>query len=80
MNKEKTYPQFEEGNDSVHVQAVCAPTANPSAAYSSSNEAAKRLLSDISEIEQSWDNPDTWISSENLWTEINQTFPWATIK
>ncbi len=80
MNKEKDYPQFEEESVTAGESAVCAPTATPSAAHSSSNEAAQRLLSDIEEVEHSWDDPDSWVSSENLWTEIKQAFPWATIK
>jgi predicted RNA-binding protein with PIN domain len=37
------------------------------------------LNREIDEIEAHWDDSSQWISSQQLWSEIKQLYPWANI-
>lgn len=38
------------------------------------------LKAELEEAENEMDDPDKWCSSEEVWADIRQTFPWANIR
>ena len=40
----------------------------------------EEVKADIAEAESEYNDPEKWITSEQLWAEIRQQFPWANIK
>ena len=39
----------------------------------------EELCKEIDEIEANWDDPNQWITSQQLWSEIKRLYPWANI-
>lgn len=39
----------------------------------------EELCKEIDEIEAHWDDPNQWVTSQQLWSEIKRLYPWANI-
>ena len=40
----------------------------------------EEVKAELREAEAAWNDPNEWNTSEEMWAEIKQTFPWANIK
>lgn len=93
MSEEKRYPIIEEEDGScltAHEPAVLqASKQDPVEEGIDYNygfhdfgypRTIEELKIEIDEAEAHRDDPDYWISSEQMWADIKQEFPWANIR
>ena len=94
MEEGKPYPKFEEEDGSCLTAsepavAVAEPShlinthspvyqeiRNPD---SHSPRTVEELIAEIDNAEQHWDDPDEWVTSEQVWKDVRELFPWANI-
>ncbi len=93
MNEDKRYPQIDEEDGScMTASEPSLAYASGSMAeeddidYNLGNHdfGLPRTLDDVKaelrEVDAAWDDDSQWCTSEEMWAEIKQTFPWANIR
>ena len=88
--KEKGHPLIEEGQDMAAEPAVALDYSFVDIADDTDYElrghdfglphTILELKAELEEAESEMDDPDKWCSSEQVWADIRQTFPWANIR
>ena len=73
---EKTAQNAEEPVVAVASAPMPQVQANPDFGIPGSED---ELSKEIDEIEAHWDDPSQWVTSQQLWEEIKQSYPWANI-
>lgn len=62
--------------------AIVSSASNPQVQFVEEKDMLspdEMLNREIDEIEAHWDDSSQWISSQQLWSEIKQLYPWANI-
>ena len=88
--KGKGHPIIEEGHDIAAEPAVAMDYSFVDNADNMDYElrghdfglprTILELKAELEEAENEMDDPDKWCSSEEVWADIRQTFPWANIR
>lgn len=92
MNEDKKYPQIDEENgscmpandstlaytaESVVEEVIDCDFGDHDFGLPHTLEEVK---AELREADAAWDDPNEWSTSEDMWAEIKQTFPWANIR
>ena len=93
MNEDKKYPQIDEENGScvtANESALACATESvveeDDIDYNFGDHdfglphTLEEVKAELREADDVWDNPNEWNTSEEMWAEIKQTFPWANIR
>ena len=90
--KEKEYPYIEEepGIDMAAEPAVAVDYATVDGVDDTDYElqnhnfgmpcTLQELKAELEEAEREMEDPDKWCTSEQMWANIRQSFPWANIR
>lgn len=93
MNEDKKYPQINEedgscltANEPVLACATESKVEEDDIDYNLGNHdfelphTVEEVKAELREAEAAWNEPNEWSTSEEMWAEIKQTFPWANIR
>ena len=93
MNEDKNYPQIDEedgssltANEPVLARTTELMVEEDDIDYSLGNHdfglphTVEEVKAELREAEAAWNDPNEWNTSEEMWAEIKQTFPWANIR
>ena len=93
MNEDKRYPQIDEedgssmtANEPVLACATESMVEEDGIDYNLGNHdfglphTLEEVKAELREADAVWDDATQWSTSEDMWAEIKQTFPWANIR
>ena len=93
MNEDKRYPQIDEedgscltANEPALAYSTESMVEEENIDYDFGNHdfglphTLEEVKAELKEAEAEWDDPTQWCTSNDMWAQIKQTFPWANIK